>query len=132
LPIKGVTRSMRKRPAPCLMVASARPLWTAAATAWAATCTGPAGALAPAEVLGSPSGTVVVVVVTDTAAPRVDTPLSVLAGLVSRSAKTSPRTAATSSTATPDKATRRRELRRRSSVAFILSDKPSPPPWNRD
>jgi hypothetical protein len=77
------------------------------------------------------SGTVVVVV-TDTAAPRVATPLSVFAGLASTSANTSPRTAATSRTATPDRTTRPRRARKRLSMAFTLSDRARRPPRNRD
>jgi hypothetical protein len=77
------------------------------------------------------SGTVVVVV-TDTAAPRVATPLSVFAGLASTSANTRPRMAATSSTATPDSTTRPRRVRKRLSVAFTLSDRPRRPPRDPD
>jgi hypothetical protein len=127
---------MRRWPAPRLMAASAIPPWTVLTTACAAVCTVWAGASVPAGALGLPSGTVVVVVVTETAAPRVDTPLAVLAGWLPTTAKARPRMAATSSTATPDRTKRPRRVRvpvlRRPSMAFTRSTRAKRPPPNRD
>jgi hypothetical protein len=113
--------STSSRPAPGLMLALAVPARTVAAKAWAAAVTASledwAGAAIVAGVAVVAVAAVVVVMATDR--PRVSTLTADLSPRPPRrSEKPSPRTAATSTTATTDRAMRPRRLRQRLMVSF--------------
>ncbi len=143
MPSKGVSSSVSRCPAPGLTLASATPPWMVTETAWAAIWTGSATIWVPARLVPAglvtaglvPAGLVpagVVVVVTAAAAPRVTTAGSVLAGLVSRSANTAPRTAATKSTPRADTTMRPRRVRNRLIGALPPKSQPKAPPRSSD